>query len=697
MKLQLSAPPHDLPAAFVQFFLGHTSSRHFIFRPSRGIDAAFSSLLIPAPVAWWLWSTLRVSCVAFSTCQLDSDSDTNADHLNSAADSSLHRVVTNPPADPLRATPPVQSLARLDARLSRLFVSLFIALAVFASASNFAPQKDPILAPDIPKVTVAVPSPGPFATDDPHLPAHNQDTLSSIFEAHSSSQGDPAILSPESHQEGSYRTPVDDLSTQPQTKKEHPEQPKKSQSLPEQNDQQSFGPIHFLWGLVSSAIIVAFARGAAYPPPRRHSHSRRDQEMDHFLSRCSICFDSRLDFCLQACRDQFCRPCFQRYVAEVVKGGWGLTVPQVYCPVCRDEIPNSEWTRHADHATVALFNQYNQPFRPLRRHCQKCGAEVRVADHPVTDPGDREKLVASIIEDVQTLTAQYAQKEQVILHVTEFKSMAAAFLERRRRGSTSSVASSASSSSSASSTAIVPAGSSPQPVSNMPANLATSKVTPSGSEQVTPLDLRSKLIDILREVGDPDVSVSNAAERASRKLIAVEERPAEWREMQFAHVKAFSKLGCPSCSFQMCFSCGEEFHACESCQDAMRSKIQSGDPNEATPEHVASMQWKLENSKQCPHCSVLIHRDDGCFKVDCVYCGYKFCWICLGQFENGGCGFYRCQLLPTVEEPADVEMEDVSVVPEGGDEGGVERNDRPEIGVPDISLIRSRLAASPPH
>jgi hypothetical protein len=35
-------------------------------------------------------------------------------------------------------------------------------------------------------------------------------------------------------------------------------------------------------------------------------------EMEYYLQRCSICFDSRLDFCLEMCRDQFCRDCFQK-------------------------------------------------------------------------------------------------------------------------------------------------------------------------------------------------------------------------------------------------------------------------------------------------------------------------------------------------------------------------------------------------
>lgn len=49
-------------------------------------------------------------------------------------------------------------------------------------------------------------------------------------------------------------------------------------------------------------------------------HSRRqhdddddaNDEMQQWLERCSICFESKLDLCLDYCRDQFCLDCFQK-------------------------------------------------------------------------------------------------------------------------------------------------------------------------------------------------------------------------------------------------------------------------------------------------------------------------------------------------------------------------------------------------
>lgn len=55
---------------------------------------------------------------------------------------------------------------------------------------------------------------------------------------------------------------------------------------------------------------------------RDHLHRRRqdndddddNDEMQQWLERCSICFESKLDLCLDYCRDQFCLDCFQKYV-----------------------------------------------------------------------------------------------------------------------------------------------------------------------------------------------------------------------------------------------------------------------------------------------------------------------------------------------------------------------------------------------
>ncbi|KAG0073179.1 E3 ubiquitin-protein ligase arih2 [Linnemannia elongata] len=102
-------------------------------------------------------------------------------------------------------------------------------------------------------------------------------------------------------------------------------------------------------------------------------------EMEYYLQRCSICFDSQLDFCLEMCRDQFCRDCFQKYVKEVVSNSWGLDVTKIKCPVCQDPLPLAEWSKYVDQPTLAQYQQYNQPYRSFSRFCNGCDNEVAIS------------------------------------------------------------------------------------------------------------------------------------------------------------------------------------------------------------------------------------------------------------------------------------------------------------------------------
>jgi hypothetical protein len=70
---------------------------------------------------------------------------------------------------------------------------------------------------------------------------------------------------------------------------------------------------------------------------------------------------------------------------------------------------------------------------------------------------------------------------------------------------------------------------------------------------------------------------------------------------------------------------------------------------------VQTLKWKLENrcenfkkgeiicllttalfvySRNCPSCSIMINRDDGCNKVDCTLCGFSFCWECKSTWSD---------------------------------------------------------------
>ena len=53
---------------------------------------------------------------------------------------------------------------------------------------------------------------------------------------------------------------------------------------------------------------------------------------------------------------------------------------------------------------------------------------------------------------------------------------------------------------------------------------------------------------------------------------------------------------------------------------------------ERNSEEFFSNKWLKSNTKPCPKCSVVIYKDGGCSHVKCLHCDYEFCWICMGPY-----------------------------------------------------------------
>jgi hypothetical protein len=143
--------------------------------------------------------------------------------------------------------------------------------------------------------------------------------------------------------------------------------------------------------------------------------------------------------------------------------------------------------------------------------------------------------------------------------------------------------------------------------------------------------------------------------RASWLLLQLESKET-WTQEQFRHVKQFPLVVC-ECGTSLCFSCGARpFHEGRTCMEHMRLCA------EYPTEESLSLQWKLAHTKQCPQCSTMITRSEGCNKVECLVCSYEFCWNCLGEFRV--CGYYKCQLGPVlkVESKTEMGVPDVDVV-----------------------------------
>lgn len=234
----------------------------------------------------------------------------------------------------------------------------------------------------------------------------------------------------------------------------------------------------------------------------------------------------------------------------------------------------------------------------------------------------------------------------------------------------------------------------------------------------------------------------------SSSIISLEENPDTWKELQFLHVQHFPQVLCESCQGKFCFRCGEgSWHEGKQCMEymadvvkAFKSKAKFGsslelmfpmdpeqkevnsmgclssqsnkgeDPAEGpislfvddkklviTKEIAANMEWKLQNGKACPRCSTIIHREEGCNKVDCTLCGYRFCWVCSSSWGEN-CGFYRCKMdadkrKGSITQDSLLETSPLTISTQNSVEeprSSLTSSSPPELGVPDVLSIHSR-------
>lgn len=47
------------------------------------------------------------------------------------------------------------------------------------------------------------------------------------------------------------------------------------------------------------------------------------------------------------------------------------------------------------------------------------------------------------------------------------------------------------------------------------------------------------------------------------------------------------------------------------------------------------------NYKQCPQCSVIIEKNEGCNQMKCIGCNFEFCWLCLKKYTSDHYAVYN--------------------------------------------------------
>ncbi|KAG1056063.1 hypothetical protein G6F43_002016 [Rhizopus delemar] len=351
------------------------------------------------------------------------------------------------------------------------------------------------------------------------------------------------------------------------------------------------------------------------------THNQEDEmsNMYFWLQRCSICLDQTYNLCLENCRDQFCKDCFSRYIEETVNQSWGLGVTRIKCPVCQEIISQGEWCRYVSSEIVAKYNKFNQPYRPYSRYCLGCQHSVAPCQSPLAQELSRESRLGSIANDLDLFSKSTKDHslsslvDEVLRH----------FLTTCQKGSTFRI----------------------------------------GRIQ----ELYHQIIPVLRKVVSHQKDLYDLASNISKQLVALEIIPEIWKQTQFRHISYFPMETCMNCGDKLCLQCGQVAHFGLSCLEHLKSELMQS----TNTEYTSTIQWKLNHTRPCPNCSVMINRDEGCNKVDCLQCGYRFCWRCGSAWTQQKCGFYQCG-----ENKEDVLLK--------------EDENKAELGVPDMHAIDAK-------
>ncbi|CAO3645195.1 unnamed protein product [Cunninghamella echinulata] len=328
------------------------------------------------------------------------------------------------------------------------------------------------------------------------------------------------------------------------------------------------------------------------------------------------------------------------YIEETVKASWGLGVTRIKCPVCQDVISQSEWSRYVSKEIVEKYNQFNQPYRPFSRYCLDCESQLIPCQSPKEQGISRERRLENIQTSLEYLIKKTRHKEWK----QQLEQIYQSFQSTRQQKGT------------------------------------TFRIGRIQDLYQTMIPTLSKLTTTLAK-DDEDGTFYQHASFISKQLVAMEIIPEAWKQTQFWHVAHFPIEIC-KCGSKICFQCGEKSHQGLSCIAHLKYILQQQKQKDMDNDQMASIQWKLNNTRPCPNCSVLINRDEGCNRVDCLLCGHRFCWLCLSSWSQQLCGFYQCgQKQQAQEKEKEQEHESKNNHLQTG---------KAELGVPNMSLIESK-------
>ena len=97
-------------------------------------------------------------------------------------------------------------------------------------------------------------------------------------------------------------------------------------------------------------------------------------------------------------------------------------------------------------------------------------------------------------------------------------------------------------------------------------------------------------------------------------------------ELKDIHIKDVSCLN----KHKFCFLCLKKPHGSLPCNENGLDK--------------SVLEYAMNNFvKKCPKCNIIIEKNDGCNHITCTKCGYQWCWLCNGQYNENHFNEGKCK------------------------------------------------------
>ena len=215
--------------------------------------------------------------------------------------------------------------------------------------------------------------------------------------------------------------------------------------------------------------------------------------------------------------------------------------------------------------------------------------------------------------------------------------------------------------------------------------------------------LKESWLDIFRHHQDSREQIPSLLETKLRtmnlissKLLQLWPSEEETLSWQFQHILHFPNTFCSNCDSKFCFQCGESnWHLLQTCESHLQEHVNDLKHLDPMNPSIETLSWKIQYSKRCPNCMVFIFREEGCNQVNCLYCGFKFCWVCRSKWSKK-CAFFKCGITLDQDDNDTFQLtlnhnddDDLTT----GDEHDMNHSSQTyetELGVPDVLRIRER-------